>query len=129
MPVTAIIAIQSEYSMMEWMFEKDVIPTCEKLSIGFVPFSPLASGFLSGKYKADRTYTGDDVRRVITRFSKENVLANQPLLDLIGNFANQKGILQNGGHDIKEVIEINESPRKVWFNGTSVPKLLRKRKF
>jgi aryl-alcohol dehydrogenase-like predicted oxidoreductase len=90
MPVTAIIAIQSEYSMMEWMFEKDVIPTCKKLSIGFVPFSPLASGFLSGKYKADRTYTGDDVRRVITRFSKENVLANQPLLDLIANFANQK---------------------------------------
>jgi aryl-alcohol dehydrogenase-like predicted oxidoreductase len=77
--------------MMERMFEKDVIPTCEKLGIGFVPFSPLASGFLSGKYKADRTYTGDDVRRVITRFSKENVLANQPLLDLITDFANQKG--------------------------------------
>jgi aryl-alcohol dehydrogenase-like predicted oxidoreductase len=57
----------------------------------FVPFSPLASGFLSGKYKADRTYTGDDVRRVITRFSKENVLANQPLLDLITDIANQKG--------------------------------------
>lgn len=50
--VTPIIAIQSEYSMMERMFEKDVIPTCEKLGIGFVPFSPLASGFLSGKYKA-----------------------------------------------------------------------------
>jgi aryl-alcohol dehydrogenase-like predicted oxidoreductase len=77
--------------MMERMFEKDVIPTCEKLGIGFVPFSPLASGFLSGKYNVDRTYTGDDVRRVITRFSKENVLANQPLLDLITNFANQKG--------------------------------------
>ncbi len=89
--VTPITAIQSEYSMMERMFEKDVIPTCEKLGIGFVPFSPLASGFLAGKYKANRTYTGDDVRRVITRFSKENVLANQPLLDLITDFANQKG--------------------------------------
>jgi aryl-alcohol dehydrogenase-like predicted oxidoreductase len=88
--ITPITAIQSEYSMMERMFEKDVIPTCEKLGIGFVPFSPLASGFLSGKYKADRTYTGDDVRRVITRFSKENVLANQPLLDLITDIANQK---------------------------------------
>jgi aryl-alcohol dehydrogenase-like predicted oxidoreductase len=76
---------------MERMFEKDVIPTCENLGIGFVPFSPLASGFLSGKYKADRTYTGDDVRRVITRLIKENVLANQPLLDLITDFANQKG--------------------------------------
>jgi aryl-alcohol dehydrogenase-like predicted oxidoreductase len=89
--ITPITAIQSEYSMMERIFEKDVIPTCEKLGIGFVPFSPLASGFLSGKYKADRTYTGDDVRRVITRFSKENVLANQPLLDLITDIANQKG--------------------------------------
>jgi aryl-alcohol dehydrogenase-like predicted oxidoreductase len=89
--VTPNTAFQSEYSMMEWMFEKDVIPTCEKLGIGFVPFSPLAGGFLSGKYKVDRTYTGDDVRRVITRFSKENVLANQPLLDLITGFANQKG--------------------------------------
>jgi aryl-alcohol dehydrogenase-like predicted oxidoreductase len=89
--VTPITAIQSEYSMMERMFEKDVIPTCEKLGIGFVPFSPLASGFLSGKYKVDGTYTGDDVRRVITRFSKENVLANQPLLNLITGFAIQKG--------------------------------------
>jgi aryl-alcohol dehydrogenase-like predicted oxidoreductase len=88
--VTPITAIQSEYSMMERMFEKDVIPTCEKLGIGFVPFSPLASGFLSGKYKANSTYTGDDVRRVITRFSKENVLANQPLLNLITGFAIQK---------------------------------------
>jgi aryl-alcohol dehydrogenase-like predicted oxidoreductase len=88
--VTPITAIQNEYSLMERMFEKEVIPTCEKLGIGFVPFSPLASGFLSGKYKSDTTYTGDDVRRVITRFSKENFLANQPLLDLITKFANQK---------------------------------------
>jgi aryl-alcohol dehydrogenase-like predicted oxidoreductase len=93
--VTPITAIQSECSIMERMFEKDVIPICEKLGVGFVPFSPLASGFLSGKYKADRKYTGDDVRRVITRFSKENVLANQPLLDLITDFAKQKGATQH----------------------------------
>lgn len=49
--VTPITAIQNEYSLMERMFEKDVIPTCEKLGIGFVPFRPLASGFLSGKYR------------------------------------------------------------------------------
>ena len=72
--VTPITAIQNEYSMMERMFEKDVIPTCEKLGIGFVPFSPLASGFLSGKYKADRTYTGDDVRRVITPVQQRKCL-------------------------------------------------------
>lgn len=89
--VTPLSAIQSEYSLMERVFEKDVIPTCEELGIGFVAFSPLASGFLSGQYQAERTYTGDDVRRVITRFSKENVLANQPLLDVLTDFAHQKG--------------------------------------
>lgn len=88
--VTPLTAIQSEYSMMERMFEKEVIPTCEELGIGFVPFSPLASGFLSGKYNKDSVYTGDDVRRVITRFEKENVAANQPLLDMLMEFATQK---------------------------------------
>lgn len=89
--VTPLAAIQSEYSMMERMFEKEVIPTCEELGIGFVPFSPLASGFLSGKYTAENTYSGDDVRRVITRFDKENIAANQPLLDLLHHFADKKG--------------------------------------
>lgn len=88
--VTPLTAIQSEYSIMERMFEKEVIPTCEELGIGFVPFSPLASGFLSGKYNKDSVYTGDDVRRVITRFEKENVAANQPLLDMLMEFAAQK---------------------------------------
>jgi aryl-alcohol dehydrogenase-like predicted oxidoreductase len=69
--VTPVTAIQSEYSIMERMFEKDVIPACEELGIGFVPFSPLASGFLSGKVTANHTYSGDDVRRVITRFDRD----------------------------------------------------------
>jgi len=89
--VTPLTAIQSEYSIMERMFERDVIPACEELGIGFVPFSPLASGFLTGKYRANETYTGDDVRRVITRFYKDNVRANQPLLDLLAAFAKEKG--------------------------------------
>lgn len=89
--VTPLTAVQSEYSMMERMFEKGVIPTCEDLRIGFVAFSPLASGFLSGKYDRNTLYKGDDVRRVITRFSPENVDANQPLLDLLHEFANRKG--------------------------------------
>lgn len=88
--VTPLAAIQSEYSMMERMFEKDVIPACEELGIGFVPFSPLAGGFLSGKYTREAAYSGDDVRRVITRFAKENVEANQPLLDLLHTYARQK---------------------------------------
>lgn len=59
--VAPLSAIQSEYSMMERMFEKEVIPLCKELNIGFVPFSPLASGFLSGKYNKDTQYKGDDV--------------------------------------------------------------------
>jgi aryl-alcohol dehydrogenase-like predicted oxidoreductase len=90
--VTPIAAIQSEYSMMERMFEKDVIPACEELGIGFVAFSPMASGFLSGKYTKDTTYAGDDVRRVITRFTKENVEANQPLLALLRGYAQERKI-------------------------------------
>jgi len=89
--VTPLSAIQSEYSMMERVFENDVIPACQELRIGFVPFSPLASGFLSGKVRPNDQYVGDDVRRVITRFSKDNVRANQPLLDLLDAFAKQKG--------------------------------------
>ncbi|MEV5451748.1 aldo/keto reductase [Streptomyces sp. NPDC052535] len=90
--VTPLTAIQSEYSIMERMWEKDVIPACEELGIGFVPFSPLASGFLSGKTSTGDTYTGDDVRRAITRFQADNVRANQPLLDLITSFAEEKGV-------------------------------------
>ncbi len=88
--VTPLTAIQSEYSIMERVFEQDVIPVCEELGVAFVPFSPLASGFLSGKVTADDTYTGDDVRRVITRFDKDNMRANQPLLNLITGFAQEK---------------------------------------
>ena len=88
--VTPLSAIQSEFSIMERMFEKDVIPACEELEIGFVPFSPLASGFLSGKYAKGQIYTGDDVRRVITRFAPENMEQNQPLLDLLQSFAQEK---------------------------------------
>ena len=90
--VTPLTAIQSEYSMMERQFEESVIPTCEELGIGFVAFSPLASGFLSGKYNESTQYAGDDVRRVITRFDRDNVRANQPLLDLLGYFAQSKNV-------------------------------------
>ena len=90
--VTPLTAVQSEYSMMERGFEKEVIPACEELGIGFMAFSPMASGFLSGKYNQDSQYSGDDVRRVITRFSRENVVANQPLLDMLNDFAAQKQV-------------------------------------
>lgn len=88
--VTPISAIQSEYSMMERKWEKDVIPFCAENNIGFMAFSPLWNGFLSGKYRSDMEFKGNDVRRVITRFDKENMDANQPLLDLIHKYATQK---------------------------------------
>ena len=88
--ITPVTAIQSEFSIMERMFEKEVIPTCKELNIGFVPFSPMASGFLSGKYNAETKYEGDDVRRVITRFDPENVKKNQALLDYLKEVAAQK---------------------------------------
>lgn len=88
--VTPLSAVQSEYSMMERVFEKDVIPTCGELGIGFVAFSPMASGFSSGKCRKTDVYTGDDVRRVITRFAPENMEANQPLLRMLQGFAAQK---------------------------------------
>ena len=88
--VTSLTAVQSEYSMMARQWEKDVIPLCAELGIGFVAYSPMASGFLSGKYTAETEYKGDDVRRVITRFAKENVIANQPLLDLLHKYAAEK---------------------------------------
>lgn len=85
--VTPITAIQSEYSMMERMFERDVIPACGELGIGFVAFSPMGAGFLSGRYGRGDVYTGDDVRRVITRFTAENMDANRPLIDMLDAFA------------------------------------------
>ena len=88
--VTPLTAVQSEYSIMERMFEDSVIPACRELGIAFVAFSPLAGGFLSGACSVNDTYEGDDVRRVITRFSRENMLANQPLIDLLSRVAAEK---------------------------------------
>ncbi|WP_025667492.1 aldo/keto reductase [Aquimarina megaterium] len=88
--VTPITAIQSEYSMLSRHFEEDIIPTCKELGIGFVAYSPLASGFLSGKINLDTEYVGFDARRVIPRFEKENIIANQPLIDLLSKFADKK---------------------------------------
>ncbi len=89
--VTPLTAVQSEYSIMERKYEAEVIPLCGELNIGFVAFSPMAGGFLSGKYTSQSKFEGDDVRRVITRFAPENMDANQALLDLLKKFAADKG--------------------------------------
>lgn len=88
--ITPITAIQSEYSMMERKWEKDVIPLCQELGIGFVAFSPMGNGFLSGKYNATDTFAKNDVRTVITRFNKENMQSNEPLLKLMQVYAEKK---------------------------------------
>ena len=89
--VTPLTAVQSEYSIMERYVEAEVLPLCKELNIGFVAYSPMAGGFLSGKYTSQTKFEGDDVRRVITRFAKENMDANQALLDLLKKFAADKG--------------------------------------
>lgn len=88
--VTPISAIQSEYSMMERKWEKDVLPFCKENRIGFVAFSPMGNGFLSGKYSAKDSFAKNDLRSVITRFNKENMEANEPLLALVRKYAEQK---------------------------------------
>lgn len=89
--VTPLTAVQNEYSLMQRGSEKEIFGLCERLGIGFVAYSPMAGGFLSGKYTSRTEFKGDDVRRVITRFSKENMNANQPLLDLLQAGAARKG--------------------------------------
>ncbi len=88
--VTPITAIQSEYSMMERKWEKDVLPLCRELEIGFVAFAPMGNGFLSAKYSSDSTFQKNDLRSVITRFNKENMEANEPLLNLVRRYAEEK---------------------------------------
>ena len=88
--ITPITAVQSEYSMMARQWENDVIPLCRELGIGFVAYSPMAGGLLSGKYTAQQHYEGDDIRRVISRYKPENVTANQPIVDLVMRYAKEK---------------------------------------
>ena len=88
--VQPVTALQSEYSL--WWREPaaEVIPTLEELGIGFVPFSPLGKGFLTGKISEDTQFDKTDFRNTVPRFSPENRKANQALVDLIGEFAQQK---------------------------------------
>jgi aryl-alcohol dehydrogenase-like predicted oxidoreductase len=88
--VQPVAALQSEYSLFWREPEGTVMPTLEELGIGFVPFSPLGKGFLTGKIDADTKFDSTDFRSIVPRFSAENRKANQPLVDLLGTFAKQK---------------------------------------
>ncbi|HEY5464200.1 MAG TPA: aldo/keto reductase [Hanamia sp.] len=88
--VQSVTALQSEYSIWWREPEKEIIPTLEELGIGFVPFSPLGKGFLTGKIDANTEFDKNDFRKVVPRFSEENRKANQKLVDLLGEIAKQK---------------------------------------
>src|SRR2546427_4016462 len=88
--VQSVAALQSEYSLWWREPEADVIPTLEELGIGFVPFSPLGKGFLTGKISEDTQFDKTDFRNIVPRFTAENPKTNQALVDLIGKFAQQK---------------------------------------
>ena len=90
--VLPVAALQSEYSLWWREPEAEVLPTLEELGIGFVPFSPLGKGFLTGAINENTKFGSEDFRNKVPRFSEENRKANQALVDVIGKFAAQKKV-------------------------------------
>jgi aryl-alcohol dehydrogenase-like predicted oxidoreductase len=88
--VQPVAALQSEYSLWWREPEAEVIPALEELGIGFVPFSPLGKGFLTGKISEDTQFDKTDFRNVVPRFTPENRRTNQSIVDLISKFAREK---------------------------------------
>jgi aryl-alcohol dehydrogenase-like predicted oxidoreductase len=89
--VQPVAALQSEYSLWWREPEEKVLPTLEELGIGFVPFSPLGKGFLTGAINEHTTFDKSDFRNVVPRFSEENRKANAALVDVLGRIAADKG--------------------------------------
>jgi aryl-alcohol dehydrogenase-like predicted oxidoreductase len=88
--VQPLTALQSEYSLWTRTPEKEVIPTLEELGIGFVPYSPLGKGFLTGKIDQNAKFDNSDFRSTLPRFTPEALKANQALIDLLGSIAERK---------------------------------------
>jgi len=88
--VQPVTALQSEYSLWWREPEQEILPTLEELGIGFVPFSPLGKGFLTGTITEETKFDANDFRNTEPRFNEENRKANQALVDLVGSFAQQK---------------------------------------
>ncbi|MEH1819027.1 MAG: aldo/keto reductase [Nostoc sp.] len=88
--VQPVTALQSEYSLWTRTPEKEVIPTLEELGIGFVPYSPLGKGFLTGKIDENATFDSSDFRSTLPRFTPEALKVNQALINLLGSIAEQK---------------------------------------
>src|SRR6202048_3836019 len=89
--VQPLTAVQNEYSLWTRDWEADVLPTCEQLGIGFVPWSPMGQGFLTGKITANTTFDSkSDLRATFPRFTPEATRANQPVLDVLNDIATRK---------------------------------------
>lgn len=88
--IQPVTALQSEYSLFYREAENEIIPTLEELGIGFVPFSPLGKGFLTGAINETTQFEKDDFRNIVPRFSEENRKANQALVDLLKSIATEK---------------------------------------
>ncbi len=88
--IQPVTALQSEYSLWWREPEKEIIPTLEELGIGFVPFSPLGKGFLTGKINESTTFDKTDFRNVVPRFTPENRKSNQTMIDLLNDMAFEK---------------------------------------
>lgn len=88
--VQPVTALQSEYSLWWREPEKEILPTLDELGIGFVPFSPLGKGFLTGKIDEHTTFDKTDFRNIVPRFSEGNRKANQGLVDLLGQLARER---------------------------------------
>ncbi|AHG63458.1 aldo/keto reductase [Advenella mimigardefordensis] len=90
--VQPVTALQSEYSLWWREPEQEILPTLKELCIGFVPFSPLGKGFLTGAIKAGTTFGSDDFRSIVPRFAPEAIQANQILVDVLDQIATDKGV-------------------------------------
>ena len=90
--VLPVAAVQSEYSLWARDPEAEVLPTCEELGVGFVPWSPLGQGFLTGKVEAGTTFASTDIRSRFPRFTPEAMQANLPLVDLLSELAAKKNV-------------------------------------
>ena len=90
--VQPVAALQSEYSLWWREPEKEILPTLEELGIGFVPFSPLGKGFLTGAINVNTTFDKTDFRNVVPRFDEDNRKANQALVDVLSRIAAQKSV-------------------------------------
>ncbi|MER5750358.1 aldo/keto reductase [Streptomyces sp. NPDC002088] len=90
--VQPVAAVQSEYSIWARDPEDEVLPACEELGIGFVPWSPLGQGFLTGKVNANQSFSSEDIRSRFPRFTQEALQANQLVVDLVQEIATKKDV-------------------------------------